>query len=158
MKVYISIPFEEHSTEAQKNFREVATAIVKSTGHEVIDPLKDGIFDDRAQNLRKRLRLLLECDAILLWDGWEESDEGLMEREVARKCGITLVYSRPPLFEDLSKLGDADRAKLHEHLGLEPIEEEAEADKGNADTSTVGPTESIDIMGEFRRLLPEENQ
>ena len=36
--------------------------------------------------------MLLDCDAICMMDGWEESKGAKLELDVATSCGLTVYY------------------------------------------------------------------
>lgn len=95
MKVYISIPIAGRDIAAQRNFAaNVAKSLAKS-GHEPLNPFCNGLPEDtpRAEHMRKDLRMLLRCDAIVLCHGWKYSVGCLLECSVAKQCGMRIAYA-----------------------------------------------------------------
>jgi len=47
--------------------------------------------------MRADIRALLECDAIYMLRGWEQSAGARCEHLVAAMCGIEIMYEKEPL-------------------------------------------------------------
>lgn len=89
MKVYISGPmtgYEDYNFPAFDDAAQKLTAF----GHEVINPADNGVVDGWSWSdyLRLDLRLLTECDAIVLLPGWAQSRGARLERHVAKELGL----------------------------------------------------------------------
>lgn len=93
MKVYISLPITGKDIKAQRERAAALADALASAGHEPVNPLANGLPYEapRAEHMRKDLRLLLRCNAMVLCEGWEHSRGCLLERQVAAQCGIAVV-------------------------------------------------------------------
>ncbi len=94
MKVYISgpitgLPYEE----VEKAFSK-ADLRLKEEGHEVVNPLKNGLPRESTWNehMRADLKLLLDCDAIYMLNGWEYSKGASLEYDLAIDLGFKLIH------------------------------------------------------------------
>ena len=94
MKVYISgpitgLPYEE----VEKAFSK-AEASLKEQGHEVVNPLNNGLPRESTWNehMRADLKLLLDCDAIYMLNGWEYSKGASLEYDLAIDLGFKLIH------------------------------------------------------------------
>lgn len=93
MKVYISgpitgLPYEE----AEKSFNE-AEIRLQEQGYEVGNPLNNGLPRESTWNehMRADIKLLLDCDAIYMLDGWEFSRGAQIEFRIAYNLGIKVI-------------------------------------------------------------------
>ena len=94
MKVYISgpitgLPYEE----VEKAFNEAETRL-KEQGYEVVNPLNNGLPTNATWNehMRADLKLLLDCDAIYMLNGWEYSKGASLEYDLAIDLGFKLIH------------------------------------------------------------------
>lgn len=85
MKVYISgpisgLPYEK----VEKAFNE-AEIRLKEQGYEVVNPLNNGLPTNATWNehMRADLKLLLDCDAIYLLKGYQNSKGAMIEYDLA---------------------------------------------------------------------------
>lgn len=80
-------------------FREVA-AVLRARGVEVMSPTE--VSDDEppadysaekpyGYYLRRSLRMLLDCDEVVLLPGWEQSRGARLEREIAEALGMPVT-------------------------------------------------------------------
>lgn len=86
MKVYISGPISGLLyEEVEKAFNEAETSL-KEQGHEVVNPLNNGLPRESTWNehMRADLKLLLDCDAIYLLKGYQNSKGAMIEYDLAR--------------------------------------------------------------------------
>lgn len=106
MKVYISIPIAGRDIAAQRNFAANVAKVLAASGHEPLNPFCNGLPEDapRAEHMRKDLRMLLRCNAIVLCPGWEHSEGCLLECSVAKQCGMAITYTDQPVDVFLSLL------------------------------------------------------
>lgn len=69
---------------------------LRDLGHEVVNPAE--INPDPATGwhacMRADLKALLDCDAIVLLDGWEASQGAHLELHVAHRVGIEIFHAR----------------------------------------------------------------
>ncbi|PXV61196.1 uncharacterized protein DUF4406 [Dysgonomonas alginatilytica] len=94
MRIYISgpisgLPFEE----VQKAFNE-AERVLRLNEWETINPLNNGLPKESTWNehMRADLKLLLDCEAIYLLQGWHKSMGACMELDIARGLGMEIVF------------------------------------------------------------------
>ena len=106
MKVYISIPIAGRDIAAQRKTAAEVAKSLKVCGHEPLNPFCNGLPEDapRAEHMRKDLRMLLRCDAIVLCHGWKYSEGCLLECSVAKQCGMAIAYADHPFDELASQL------------------------------------------------------
>ena len=86
MKVYISgpisgLPYEQ----VEKAFNEAETRL-QEQGYEVVNPLNNGLPTNATWNehMRADLKLLLDCDAIYMLKGYQNSKGAMIEYDLAR--------------------------------------------------------------------------
>ena len=94
MKVYISgpitgLPYEE----VEKAFND-AEIRLQEQGYEVVNPLNNGLPTNATWNehMRADLKLLLDCDAIYMLNGWEYSKGASLEYDLAIDLGFKLIH------------------------------------------------------------------
>lgn len=105
MKIYLSGPISGYDLEERKQAFENARKEIldfcerwgeKSGGHtevEVFSPphaYKEGMT--YAQIMRYDIEQLLKCDLIVFLTGWQDSRGCKAEREVAKVCGIKILF------------------------------------------------------------------
>jgi len=99
MAVYIAGPMTGLPDFNYPAFRAVAAAL-RARGLEVKSPTEvsdDGPPADYTAEmpygyyLRRSLRMLLDCDEVVLLPGWEQSRGARLEREVAEALGMTVT-------------------------------------------------------------------
>lgn len=95
MKIYIAGPmtgYPEHNFPA---FHAAAEAL-RSLGHEVVSPAELDASDDHEAlaavpwdwYLRRDIKLLVDCEAICMLEGWERSKGATLERYIAKALGM----------------------------------------------------------------------
>ena len=93
-KIYISGAIAHHYLEERKAAFEVAAAFCEACGFESVNPFNNGLPQpgDWREHMKADLKMLLDCDAICMMDGWEESKGCKLEHDVASTCGLTVYY------------------------------------------------------------------
>lgn len=94
MKIYISGKISGTDlTETRKRFAAVAEAM-KRLGVEPVNPLENGLSerDTWKVHMLKDIADLLQCKAIYMLQGWEESKGARIEHYIATKVGIPITY------------------------------------------------------------------
>lgn len=106
MKVYISIPIAGKDITAQREYASDVAWLLAKFGHEPFDPFRNGLPEEspREEHMRKDLRMLLRCNAIILCPGWEHSEGCLLECCVAKQCGMRITYADLPVDKLLVQL------------------------------------------------------
>lgn len=85
MKIYISGPISGLPLETvYNNFTNVEAQLLEQ-GYEVVNPLNNGLPTTATweEHMRADLRLLLDCDAIYMLEGWEKSRGARIEYALA---------------------------------------------------------------------------
>ena len=99
MKAYICGPMTGYKDFNRVEFERV-TFLLRQMGHTVVSPVelntKYGVFPCRewAPAMKVDIAALMECDTIVLLDGWENSRGATMEHSLALQVGITILTTR----------------------------------------------------------------
>lgn len=98
-KIYISGAISHHDIEERKTAFRAAAEFCELCGFEAVNPFENelhrlgcGEQANWRDHMRAGLQMLLECDAICMMDGWEESKGAKLEHDVASTCGLTVYY------------------------------------------------------------------
>lgn len=95
MKIYCCGPITGYADYNLPAFDE-AEGFLRHLGHEVINPCaldEEGDRGDTWENYLKRdLKLLVDCDAIVLLDGWHKSRGAMLEFYVATNLGLKFYF------------------------------------------------------------------
>ena len=94
MKIYISGKISGTDiTETRKRFAAVAKAM-KRLGVEPVNPLENGLseHDTWKAHMLKDIADLLQCKAIYMLQGWEESKGARIEHYIATKKRMPIMY------------------------------------------------------------------
>ena len=94
MKIYISGKISGTDlTETRKRFAAVAKAM-KRLGVEPVNPLENGLseHDTWKAHMLKDIADLLQCKAIYMLQGWEESKGARIEYYIATEIGMHIMY------------------------------------------------------------------
>lgn len=94
MKVYISGPISGLPLEAVYNNFTNAEVQLLEQGYEVVNPLNNGLPTNAtwSEHMRADLKLLLDCDAIYMLNGWEYSKGASLEYDLAIDLGFKLIH------------------------------------------------------------------
>lgn len=111
MKVYISLPITGKDIEEQKRHAEDVASFLLMAGHTPVSPFNNGLDTNASheEHMRADIRLLLDCDAVIMCKGAAFSVGCLLEDEVATKCGLTVVTEYMPIDEIIDKLKGGGR-------------------------------------------------
>lgn len=88
MKVYISGPITNNP-----NYKEQfsdAEQKLKRAGLEPVNPITD-VFKTWAEYMKDDIKLLCDCDAICLLDGWEKSEGAKLEFEISKALHLIRI-------------------------------------------------------------------
>ena len=94
-KCYISIPITGREIEEVKREIDSLKLVLRNNEYTPISPF-DREVDFNAtheQHMREDIKLLLDCDAILMARNWEYSIGCRAELNVALACGIKIIYT-----------------------------------------------------------------
>lgn len=92
MPAYLSGPMTGHTDLNFPSFTEAAQRL-RAAGLTIISPhehQEDGSPKPWTFYLRKDLRLLLDCDTIIMLSGWRNSRGAVLERHVAAELGMRI--------------------------------------------------------------------
>lgn len=90
--IYISGPLSGYDyKERQESFTKVQK-ILELMNYEVKNPLANDSLYDPPKRLRENLKMLLDCDEIFMMDGWNKSQDCLLELNVAVAAGMQVLY------------------------------------------------------------------
>ena len=93
--IYISLPITGYDLHERRDVARRQREKLMAEGWAVVDPLnqQDHIADEAswADHMRYDLKLLLNCDAIYMMDGWHTSRGCATEYLVASDCGIEIL-------------------------------------------------------------------
>ena len=75
---------------------EAAELALKIAGFQPVNPAEERLPDGAtwADYMRQDLKLLCDCDAIYMLNGWRESVGAKIEHKLARDLGIEIIYER----------------------------------------------------------------
>ena len=94
MKIYISGKISGTDLkETHKRFAAVAK-VTRRLGYEPVNPLENGLseHDSWEAHMLKDIADLLQCKAIYMLQGWQESKGACIEHYIATKVGMPIMY------------------------------------------------------------------
>lgn len=96
LKVYISLPIQGKDLEKQKKYAKDIAERIAICGCEPVNPFDNFLPDDapRVAHMKADISMLLDCNAIMMCHGWENSDGCRLEKSVAEQCGLLMLYDR----------------------------------------------------------------
>ena len=94
MKVYISGKITDNPNYTA-DF-EAAESALKIAGFQPVNPAEEHLPDGAtwADYMRHDIKLLCDCDAIYMLNGWRESAGARIEHKLAQELGIEIIYER----------------------------------------------------------------
>lgn len=94
MKIYISGKISgTNLTETRKRFASIAKAM-KRIGVEAVNPFENGLteHDTWKAHMLKDIADLLQCKAIYMLQGWQDSKGARIEHYIATEIGLPIMY------------------------------------------------------------------
>ena len=93
-KIYLSIPISHLDYYEQKEHAERIERYLENFYDEVLSPFRNGVDVDShvSEHMRADFKMLLECDAIFMCKGWEDSRGCRDEFMVATDCHMEVLY------------------------------------------------------------------
>ena len=90
-KVYISLPISGRKLDKVKEEAAIAKSEIESLGFEAVTPFEISPYENAsyATHMGNDIAALLECDAIVLLHGWEQSKGCNLEMQAAQ------IYQKP---------------------------------------------------------------
>lgn len=92
MKIYISLPITGQDIEAVEARIIFAKAVIRKKGHEPVSPLDQDTTQDYSVLMGNDIQKLLQCDAVLFLDGWENSRGCRLENAAAKIYNKQIFY------------------------------------------------------------------
>lgn len=94
MKIYISIPITGQDIEQVEARLIFAKAVLERKGHTPVSPLdvSDNPNASYAEHMGRDISALLDCDAVVFLDGWEESKGCALEHAAAKIYNKLITY------------------------------------------------------------------
>lgn len=94
MRIYISGPIAHYDIIERKARFERAEEAILASGNIAVNPFENGVPDDAdwRDHMKADIKMLLECDAVYMLEGWEGSKGCKLELDVATSCGIPVFY------------------------------------------------------------------
>ena len=90
MKIYISGPISGYNIDERKAAFGKVQEHLFNKGYEPVNPfISEG--KSYSDYMRADLKLLLDCDAIFLMNGWNHSKGCIAERNEAEICGMKII-------------------------------------------------------------------
>lgn len=91
LRVYIAGPITGIKG-AKGIFAEVAQRLT-GKGFEVVNPFDNGVDQQEPWEVHMKadIKMLVDCDAIYMLEGWEQSKGANIERELAIQLGLTII-------------------------------------------------------------------
>ena len=92
-RLYISLPITGKDLDEQRQYAAKVAAYM-SDYYEIVNPFSNGVPVDAhpSEHMRADFKLLLECDAVIMCKGWEDSSGCVAEHCVARCCHMNIIY------------------------------------------------------------------
>ncbi len=96
MTVYISIPISGKDINRQREHADRMKAALSRAGHKPVNPFENycGENPTYADYLCYDLRILADCEAIMLCEDWQFSRGCRIERTFAEEFGLQIMYER----------------------------------------------------------------
>lgn len=93
--IYISGPISGYDTEERKRAFKEATRVAGKMGYIPVNPMEyqvDGWTWEAY--MRRDIKELMDCDAILMMPGWEQSRGAKLEKDIAERIGMEVLYMK----------------------------------------------------------------
>ena len=93
-RIYISGPISGYDPTERENVFSKAERYILDNGNIPINPLRNGLSPNFSHQIHMRVDIanLLQCDAIYMLEGWDNSKGCKIEHQVAEACGIRVIY------------------------------------------------------------------
>ena len=92
-KLYISAPISGRNPKEVRKFFAGVAREAEERGWQPVNPMDNGLDTEAPweQHMRKDIRMMLECDAVILVSGWQFSRGCRLEEIVARELGLEVI-------------------------------------------------------------------
>ena len=126
-KIYISGKITDNPN--YKADFEAAELALKIAGCQPVNPAEEHLPDGAtwADYMRQDIKLLCDCDAIYMLNGWRESAGAKIEHKLARDLGMEIIYEikKQKEYDDQyrEEINRKARARYRAKCGLKAIKE-----------------------------------
>ena len=126
-KIYISGKITNNQN--YKAEFEAAELALKIAGFQPVNPAEEHLPDGAtwADYMRQDIKLLCDCDAIYMLNGWRESAGAKIEHKLARDLGMEIIYEikKQKEYDDQHReeINRKARARYRAKCGLKAIKE-----------------------------------
>lgn len=102
MRIYISLPISSRPEHEAREHADRVKAALSRAGHTSVNPFESYLGKDAQyiDHLCADLRMLYDCNAICLCDGWQFSKGCRIEANFAREFGKEIMYERKTAQDD----------------------------------------------------------
>ena len=102
-KVYLSGPISGYDYEERRMTFSRLAEVMRKVGLEPVNPMENGVPKDAdsERHMRADLKMLLECDSIMMLNGWKRSLGARVEHEVALSCGLSVMKESELALRDI---------------------------------------------------------
>lgn len=92
-KVYLSGPISGFYLDERINTFKDISYLVQMLGHQPVNPFDNGLPPgaEYKDHMKADIKMLLDCDAILMLLDWQQSAGAQLELRVAMACGLELL-------------------------------------------------------------------
>lgn len=89
MKIYLAGPMTGYADLNFPHFHATA-AVLRARGHEVVNPaeVNPDVGAEWAACMKQDIKVLVDCDAIAVLDGWQNSRGATLEHHIATALGM----------------------------------------------------------------------
>lgn len=97
MRIYISLPITGRDEQDAREHADLMKSALSRAGHNPVNPfdIPAGVKSPAyADYLCADLRVLADCDAIFMCDGWQFSRGCRIERTFAEEFGLQVMYEK----------------------------------------------------------------
>lgn len=98
MKIFIAIPISDRDETEQREHSDLIKASLSRAGHRPVTPFDNyaGKHPTYVDHITQALRVIHDCDAIFLCDGWQFSRGCRIEANFAQEFGKRIMYETSP--------------------------------------------------------------
>ena len=102
-RVYLSGPISGYDYEERRMTFARWAETLRDVGFEPLNPMENGVPKEAASEVHMRadLKMLLECDSIMMLNGWKRSLGARVEHEVALSCGLSVMNESELALRDI---------------------------------------------------------
>lgn len=98
MKIFIAIPISDRDETEQREHADLIKAALSKAGHRPVTPFDNyaGKNATYVDHITQHERIIADCDALFLCDGWQFSRGCRIEANFANEFGKQIMYETAP--------------------------------------------------------------